>query len=117
MQKVTFTKFISRLRRGVWIAALAMNAIGRFGAFLIDLALLTIGMLCYCLVFRKLPTQLQEEELLAEYQKGVDFGRKDTLEKLTQLGAAFKVSPDGALQTLTEQTAAAAAQTNQQLAN
>ena len=116
MQKVTFTKFVSRLRRGVWIAALASYKIGLFLAFLVDLMLVTIAMVCYCLVIRRLPTQLQEEELLVEYQKGIDFGRKDTLEKLASLGHAFKQTPDGNVSIIPEATELAS-QSNQQLSS
>lgn len=116
MQKVTFTRFVSRLRRGVWIAALAAHKIGLFLAFLVDLTLVTTAMVCYCLVLRRLPTQLQEEELLVEYQKGIDFGRKDTLEKLTQLGAAFKQTPDGNVSIIPE-VVELGKQSNQQLAS
>lgn len=70
--------------------------------FVASLVLMSIALLFYCLIIRKLPTQLQEQELLDEYQKGVDFGRRDTLEKLTTLGHAFKATPDGAVSIIPE---------------
>jgi hypothetical protein len=115
MQKVTFAKVQSRI---MWAGSASAWGISRAGeclAFACELVLVSIAMFFYCCYVQKLPMQLQEEELLTKYKEGIDFGRKDTLEKLSQLGPAFKLMPDGAVQKLTDDTAAAAAVSNTSL--